>query len=311
MSQVAIPSSTSIPDLSDRDRPGEGLQSKSSSAASPLPSTQLKPQLDGTSPLARSTYLSQGVLHVSSIFTLDEIAHIGETYTEQVERDPTSFQHDHDLASTDILSRYPRFVHPHRHPSTLAGQIARELMVDPRLLAVVENLVGPTYGAQSMFYFKPPTARGQALHQDNMSLQAHPETCVAAWIAVDDCDASNGGLIVIPGSHVNDMLCLEASNAIESFSNSTVKLPKDTPITRAQTVMEAGDVLFFHGSLVHGSLPNTTESFRRSLIFHYIPQSSVEVAKFYQPLIRPDGQEVAIDESVGGGACGDAWVEAT
>ena len=29
---------------------------------------------------------------------------------------------------------------------------------------------------------------------------AHPETCLAAWIAVDDVDAENGGLAVVPGS---------------------------------------------------------------------------------------------------------------
>jgi hypothetical protein len=66
--------------------------------------------------------------------------------------------------------------------------------------------------------------------------------------------------------------------------------------------MAVADVLFFHGSLVHGSLPNTSfDRFRRSLIFHYVPESGVEVAKFYQPLISADGREVRIDKSVGGG----------
>ena len=67
-------------------------------------------------------------------------------------------------------------------------------MTDRRILNVVQDLIGPAYGAQSMFYFKPPTARGQALHQDNLFLRAHPETCLAVWIAIDDCDGENGGL---------------------------------------------------------------------------------------------------------------------
>ena len=62
--------------------------------------------------------------------------------------------------------------------------------------------------------------------------------------------------------------------------------------------MKAGDVLFFHGSLVHGSRPNsTTDRFRRSLIFHYVPRASVEVSRFYLPLLAPDGTEVTIAES--------------
>ena len=55
-----------------------------------------------------------------------------------------------------------------------------------------------------------------------------------------------------------------------------------------QTEMRAGDVLFFHGSVVHGSRPDRpTDRFRRSLIFHYMPRASVEVSRFYLPLIAP------------------------
>jgi ectoine hydroxylase-related dioxygenase (phytanoyl-CoA dioxygenase family) len=73
--------------------------------------------------------------------------------------------------------------------------------------------------------------------------------------------------------------------------------------------MRAGDVLFFHGSLVHGSRPNTsTDRFRRSLIFHYIPQGSQEVARFYDPLITPAGDEISIAAAPDGGACGEGWV---
>jgi phytanoyl-CoA hydroxylase len=73
--------------------------------------------------------------------------------------------------------------------------------------------------------------------------------------------------------------------------------------------MKAGDVLFFHGSLVHGSRPNTsTDRFRRSLIFHYIPQASVEVARFYLPLVTAGGDEVLMAEAPDGGICGDSWV---
>ena len=50
--------------------------------------------------------------------------------------------------------------------------------------------------ARSMFYFKPPGARGQALHQDNFYLRVEPGTCVAAWIACDVIDRENGGLEV-------------------------------------------------------------------------------------------------------------------
>lgn len=253
-------------------------------------------------------YAADGVVLVRALFPPAEVDEIRRVFTDHVEAD-RSLGFDDNLPADDILRRYPRFVHPHRHPEVAAGRLARRLLTDRRLLEAATELVGPVHGAQSMFYFKPPTARGQALHQDNLFLQAHPETCLAAWIAVDDCDAANGGLVVIPGSHRIQILCPEDADPAQSFTGETIPVPADQ--TRVQTEMKAGDVLFFHGSLVHGSGPNTSaDRFRRSLIFHYIPQASVEVASFYLPLVAPDGTEVEIDGSAEGGPCGVGWANA-
>jgi hypothetical protein len=73
--------------------------------------------------------------------------------------------------------------------------------------------------------------------------------------------------------------------------------------------MQAGDVLFFNGQLIHGSFPNTsTTRFRRALIGHYIVGEAEKVAKFYHPALRMDGSEVVLGVSERGGPCG-VWVE--
>jgi phytanoyl-CoA hydroxylase len=258
---------------------------------------------------AAERYKTDGVILLRQLISPAEIQKIRDVFMEQVESD-RSLGFDDSLSEDDVLARYPRFVHPHRHPEVEAGRLARQLMTDHRLFDVATDLLGPAYAAQSMYYFKPPTARGQALHQDNLFLQAHPETCLAAWIAIDDCDAENGGLIVIPGSHKIQILCPEdAADPEESFTGATIPVPEGA--ARVQTEMKAGDVLFFHGSLVHGSRPNrSTHRFRRSLIFHYIPQASVEVAKFYLPLITSAGDEVLISPVAEGGPCGEGWINA-
>lgn len=261
-----------------------------------------------TSPTeARERYDRDGVVQVEGLLDAAEIATIREAFMEQVERDRTAVGVLDEVAEDDILAKYPRFVQPHRRTDLEIGRIARRYLTDPRIVDAVTDLVGPVWGAQSMFYFKPPTARGQALHQDNYFLRAHPETCVAAWIAVDDCDAENGALAVVPGSHMMEVVCPEEADSTESFTNALVRPPEGMEVV--QTVMRAGDVLFFHGSVVHGSLPNTsTDRFRRSLILHFVPQDSVEVARFYLPLVDPTtGADVTIDEATGGGPCGDDW----
>jgi ectoine hydroxylase-related dioxygenase (phytanoyl-CoA dioxygenase family) len=73
--------------------------------------------------------------------------------------------------------------------------------------------------------------------------------------------------------------------------------------------MEPGDVLFFHGSLIHGSMPNrSVDRFRRALIGHYICGDAQQVAAYYHPALRMDGTPVELAASPGGGPCGE-WVD--
>ncbi|WP_112239586.1 phytanoyl-CoA dioxygenase family protein [Kribbella monticola] len=251
----------------------------------------------------QEVYERDGIVQVPGLLSSGEIEQLKTAYMEQVAVDH-SLAIDDGVPADDPLARYPRFVHPHRRTEVEAGRLALELMLDSRILNVVTTLIGPALGAQSMFYFKPPGARGQAMHQDNTFLRAHPETCLAAWIAVDDVDADNGGLAVVPGSHQVELVCPEPADLTESFTDVEVPIPDG--LSKVQTRMKAGDVLFFHGSVVHGSRPNTTtDRFRRSLIFHYIPETSTEIAAFYNPLVRPDRQPTHLTEAIGGGPCGD------
>jgi len=208
-----------------------------------------------------------------------------------------------DPTSNDPLKRYPRMIHMHRW-----DEVSLKWLIDPRLNAWLTALLGKEpYAAQTMLYFKPPGARGQALHQDNFYLRVQPGTCMAAWMALDPCDEENGCLMVVPGTHNLPILCTIPADTTESFTNIAVPVPKDLPIVPA--IMEPGDVLFFNGSLVHGSYPNRSANrFRRALIGHYATGDAQKIAQFYQPLLRMDGTEVTIEVSEGGGPCG-VWVE--
>ena len=98
-----------------------------------------------------------------------------------------------------------------------------------------------------------------------------------------------------------------ASRTRLSFTDVTVPLPPQQEIY--PVLMEPGDVLFFHGKLVHGSLPNTTPNrFRRALIGHYITGNAEQVTAFMQPVLRMDGTIVTLRATESGGPCG-VWVE--
>jgi phytanoyl-CoA hydroxylase len=200
--------------------------------------------------------------------------------------------------SADPLHAYPRVMHPHE-----INEPALRYLTDPRLAAVLERLLGQeALAAQSMFYFKPPGARGQALHQDNFYLRVEPGTCVAAWVACDVIDRENGGLEVVPGTHRMDRFCPEEADAETSFAREYV--PPPPGLAAVPVDMEPGDVLFFNGSLVHGSQPNrTTDRFRRSFICHYVGRSAERIGTWYRT-ISMRGERVPLPESEGAGPCG-------
>jgi phytanoyl-CoA hydroxylase len=203
----------------------------------------------------------------------------------------------------DPLRRYPRMAQMHRW-----DDVSLRWLLDERLRTWLVDLLGAEpLAAQTMLYFKPPGSRGQAVHQDNYYLRVQPGTCIAAWLALDRADDDNGCLTVVPGSHRWPILCTRKADTKVSFTDVTVPVPDDRPVVSA--VMEPGDVLFFHGSLVHGSRPNRTEDrFRRSLIGHYIDGDAQQVAAYYHPTLRMDGTPVELVTSPDGGACGE-WVE--
>jgi len=204
----------------------------------------------------------------------------------------------------DPLAFYPRMMNPHTQPERTVGRIARDFLLDPRLEPVMTALFDEeAVGVQTMFYFKPAGARGQDLHQDNFYLRVKPGTCLATWLAVDDADAENGGMRVVPGSSQMDIACPEQADAAVSFTTDHVGVPVGM---RAEDVtLKAGDVLFFNGALIHGSTPNSSaDRFRRSLIAHYVPRHSQELSEHYRSPMTFDGQVVSIDAATGGGPCG-------
>jgi phytanoyl-CoA hydroxylase len=208
-----------------------------------------------------------------------------------------------DAASNDPLLRYPRMIHMHRWDET-----SLRWLLDPRLALWLERLLGePALATQTMLYFKPPGARGQALHQDQFYLKAHPGTCMAAWLALDATDEENGCLCVVPRTGGLPVLCTRPADTTVSFTDVTVPLPEG--VEAVPVCQEPGDVLFFNGSLIHGSGPNRSATrFRRALIGHYVTASSREVARFYHPVLRMDGSVADLGMAEGGGPCGE-WRE--
>lgn len=245
-------------------------------------------------------FQTEGYVIIPELFSADEVEIIKSHYME-LNKQGHGFEGDNKslLGDDDPLKAYPRMVHPHRF-----DKLTLDWLLDNRLREWTTALLGTEpYAAQTMFYFKPPMARGQALHQDQRPLAVRPGTCLAAWMAVDDCDEENGCIQLVPRTQDLPELCLVDADTTQSFSSKQVPIPPDT--APVPVIMKAGDVLFFNGQVIHGSYPNTsTDRFRRSLIAHYVVGEAEKVDKFYHPVLTFDGDEVVLGDSDTGGPCG-------
>ena len=261
----------------------------------------------------RAAYERDGFIVARGLFTSAEAARINGLFMDlhraggvpgRYEPRPEGFTDGfhYDFTKGDPLAAFPRVMWPHSFMPAV-----KPYVLDGRIFDVFDDLLGEeVYNSSSMFYFKPPRARGQAFHQDNYYIRVKPGVCHACWIACDPSDAGNGGLKVVPGTHRLPIYCPEAADPANYFAKELVKPPEGFGAVMPE--LAAGDALFFHGALIHGSEPNTSaDRFRRSLVLHYIPASSVEVASYDVPLHDRHGGEWRKAEAAGGGPCGTPY----
>jgi len=118
------------------------------------------------------------------------------------------------------------------------------------------------------------------LHQDQWYFPYGPsQFIVCSWTALQKCTRLNGCLCVIPGTHndnpggtllIHDYPKWKAVN----YAYHSLQLSNNADINtiirkRVHLEMEAGDTVFFHPLLFHGSGANLTTRGRRSISVHY------------------------------------------
>lgn len=259
---------------------------------------------DTISPAQVEAFHTQGFLVVEGLFSPEQVQTIRaffDAIAEKGEPIPDRWHPKVDPAHPqDMLGRYPRVMQPHRFDAMSKG-----MMLHPRVHAMLEALLGEEpVACQSMFYFKPPGARGQALHQDNFYLDVMPDTCIAAWTAIDAADADNGGLMVVPNTHTLPIQCPSMADPGVSFSTHLVNAPKG--FKARPVIMQPGDTLFFNGNVIHGSGPNRSKDrWRRAFICHYMKRSTRSLSRSYHPVLAFDGREIPYEFTGTGGPCGE------
>lgn len=161
------------------------------------------------------------------------------------------------------------------------GQVFREVIVHPRILALVGAVLGPEFKLSSLNVRSadPQSTSVQPLHVD-MGLLPDAQgaaVCNCVWM-LDDFTIENGALRVIPGSH--------------RWGRRPQDVLSDAYAPHADEVLvtgRAGTVVVMNAHAWHGGTANRTAHPRRALHSFYcrldIPQQ-----QYQKKLLRPETQ---------------------
>ncbi|MYB02217.1 phytanoyl-CoA dioxygenase family protein [Candidatus Poribacteria bacterium] len=219
-------------------------------------------------PQQRDHYKEQGFVVVPNLFDAATVASMREHYMKRRAEGPKPGDSGGTTDYADDPNhKFPRMINMHNW-----DELTQEWATDTNLLTVTQQLIDDTpVLLQTMLYFKPPGARGQALHQDEQYITIDP--LIGVWVALDTSDEAVGRMVLIPRSHQDGLFRVEAANTAISFTGVQVVKPENAEELGID--MSPGDALFFDGKVIHGSYMNKTrDRWRRSFICHYMGENS-------------------------------------
>lgn len=183
-----------------------------------------------------------------------------------------------DEAHKGVGGRYTNRLDLHR-----ASKKFKELMLDPRILTVIDDIqhhrmipIGSVF-----FYCKPNNEleQGSVWHQDNYAAKAPYGSYIVCGLALDDADQGNGSLIVFPESHrYGDLPSQPSKNFdFDDAGNITQAYPIGNSVeppekcSKQQLTYRKGSLIILHGHTVHGAYKNHSQTrWRHMFYMHYI-----------------------------------------
>lgn len=230
------------------------------------------PLSDGAlSPDMAQQYWRDGFLHPIPVFAAEEAQNL-RAELEEIEK--TWLSADLPLP----LNTYKR-VNAH-----CVMPLAARMAQDPRILDVVEGILGPNLMIWSAEFFikEPQTKHVVGMHQD-LTYWGLGETSdqVTAWIALSPATVESGCMDFVKGSHKNPILPHNDTFSETNLLSRGQEVAVDVaPEDKTHIELQPGQMSLHHGLTIHGSGPNTSDDRRIGFAIRYLnPDARQEVAE--------------------------------
>ena len=138
-----------------------------------------------------------------------------------------------------------------------------DILTNPRVVAIVSDLIGPSVVAWGSHFFckMPHDGKRVAWHQDASYWPLTPSKAVTLWLAIDDADPDNANMRYIPGTHVLGHLTWKLSETDERNTLNQTVPDVEKYGAPVDVRLKAGEASVHSDLLLHGSEAN--ESSRR------------------------------------------------
>ena len=225
----------------------------------------------------------RGFLNGGPVLTDDEVA----VLRQELER----VLRDHDsLSSKPVLLRNIR-----RQEGAAIWQIVniwmasepyRQLLAHPKITGDIAQLSNASQLRiwHDQIVYKPAEAGGVNMwHQDAPLWPViEPMGGVAAWVALDDVDGSNGCMSMVPGSHRwgDNMSLLSSLDSLDDLPSEF----KGHVVKAELCPVRKGEAHYHHALTWHSSQANRSTRPRRAIACHYMLPDTRYVASGEHPM---------------------------
>jgi len=166
------------------------------------------------------------------------------------------------------------------------SEVLKKMALNERLLRINALLTGKEVFPYHTLNFIQGSE--QAPHSDAIHMGTYPQGgLIAAWIALEATDEANGPLIYYPGSHKlpylknadlglkeNSLLLDENPNA--KYERKIQEILDSNNVKSFEFHASTGDVLIWHGNLVHGGKKMIDKNrTRKSMVIHYLREETL------------------------------------
>tara|TARA_B100000686_G_scaffold114558_1_gene122086 strand:+ start:11416 stop:12162 length:747 start_codon:yes stop_codon:yes gene_type:complete len=218
-------------------------------------------------------YWENGYLIIENFFSHEEAEYIHQALNDIARKD---FK---PLLNMDRIEETLK-QNPDCDPKDMkrTAKIVRETQCNPKMVSILEELYErELQSIQSLIVYKRKSSpyKDQAWnsHQDNSYIQNPNNLCFAVGYPLIDISPKNGGLYVYPGSNKEDVLPVRQAEGINQKIGKKPGNACEIPshYKKLDIFLKKGDALIFHGNLIHGSYPNTSDASRPLFLISYLP----------------------------------------